>query len=463
MSAPDTTSVAQKLAEIRLAASQKLIVSPSTEIAGEAHVQGSKNAANKLIGVAVALPGRYVLKNFPFILDPLELLGIVELLGGEVKLLPDNTVSLDTTAIENAPIPYSLTKNTTGAFGFAGALLGRFGGVEIGKPGGDKIGPRPVDLHVDALRALGAEITETPEVLYGQMKSASKAESFRLTMPSTGAAVNFILAAVASKSKARLENAPQDGDMDAMHRLIKAAGVALKAENNTVEIDATEFNPSGKEIIFTCSPDKNDAFTWLAYGALSRKGLRISGLKLSDLTQGVNTLESLGVQISKESDGSFLVQAPSSENEPKNITVIAGLAREFHSDWAPFLEVIATTIRGRCRVVDTLFSHRVRQAELLGQMGARVNISGGTPPDGIKLRFKSNPQEARYIIDVEGPTKLRPIDTEVGYDLRACAAIVMAASQADGVSTLSNMQALYRGYEDIVDRLRSVGVNITAN
>ena len=290
-------------------------------------------------------------------------------------------------------------------------------------------------------------------------------------MPSTGAAVNFILAAAASKSRVQLENAPQDGDMDAMYELIKAAGVCLKAENNTIEIDATEFVPSEKEITFTCSPDKNDAFTWLAYGALSKKGLRISGIKTSDLAQGIEVLRSLGVRISEEdsqeNNGVFLVKAPEPEKAPKNerkdLTVIAGLAREFHSDWAPFLEVVATTIGGHCRIVDTLFSNRVRQAELLSEMGARINISGGIPPNDIKLRFKADPQEARYIIDVEGPTKLQPIDAEVGYDLRACAAIVMAASQTSGTSTLSNIQALYRGYEDIVNRLRSIGVNVTAN
>lgn len=456
------SDIGERLEGLRQQASKSLQVRGPVPVGGRAYVQGSKNAANKLVAVTVALPGKYQIHNFPLILDPLELVAIIEMLGGTV-VIEGNTITIDTTGLRNATLPYTLTKSTTGAFGFAGALLGRFGNVQVGKPGGDKIGPRPVDLHLDGLRALGAEIDEHPEEVQARLANPPHGKRFRLRMPSTGAAVNFALAVAASGGKAYLENSPIDGDMDAMYQLMRAAGVKIEINSGTVYIDASGFQILENPISFTCSPDRNDAFTWLCYGALSHDGLLIERLSLQDMVRALEVLRSLGVQIVEKGRDSLLVKAPSAEAIiPADATVVAGLAREFHSDWAPLLEVVLTTMRGKCRVVDTLFSNRVRQAELLQAMGADVRISGGQPPQGIGLHFSTNPEEARYIIDINGPAELQPLSVEVGYDLRACAAMVMAASQAHGVSTLSGVQALYRGYENIIARLSAVGVDISA-
>lgn len=453
----DVTSL---LDTIRQQSTETLKVKGLAAIGGRAYVQGSKNAANKLVAVTVALPGKYEIHNFPMILDPLELVNIVELLGGKVSVNQD-VVSIDTTNLQNKALPYSLTRSTTGAFGFAGALLGRFGSMQVGKPGGDQIGPRPVDLHLDGLRALGAEIDDGVEEIGGRLAGPPRGKRFRLKMPSTGAAVNFVLAVAASGGTASLENSPVDGDMDAMYQLMRAAGVKIEIDESVVHVDATGFNVSDRTISFTCSPDRNDAFTWLCYGALSRDGLLVERLSMQDMEQALKVLRLLNVQITQQSDDSLIIKAPPQDTAiPDGTVIVAGLAREFHSDWAPLLEVVLTTLRGECRIVDTLFSNRVRQAELLQKMGAPITISGGPPPKGISLHFSTDPNDARYIIDVSGPAKLNPITTDVGYDVRACAAMVMAASRAHGTSNLSSIHALYRGYENIIERLSLVGVNI---
>jgi UDP-N-acetylglucosamine 1-carboxyvinyltransferase len=194
---------------------------------------------------------------------------------------------------------------------------------------------------------------------------------------------------------------------------------------------------------------------------ISQEGILVDGLNLKDMEQGLKILQKLNVQIEAKGENGLLVKAPPrTATIPENMAVIAGLAREFHSDWAPLLEVVLTTMRGHCRIVDTLFSDRVRQAELLKDMGADIQISGGLPPQGIEVHFSADPQQARYIIDVTGPAQLKAIATSVGYDVRACAAMVMAASQANGTSKLSDVQSLYRGYENIIERLNAIGVDI---
>jgi UDP-N-acetylglucosamine 1-carboxyvinyltransferase len=457
------SEVTSLLGTIRQQSNKPLKIEGPTAIGGKAYVQGSKNAANKLVAVTVALPGKYEIHNFPMILDPLELVAIVELLGGMVSV-NQSVVSVDTTNLQNKALPYSLTKSTTSAFGFAGALLGRFGSMQVGKPGGDQIGPRPVDLHLDGLRTLGAEIDESAEAVSGRLAEVPRGKHFRLKMPSTGAAVNFVLAVAASGGTASLENSPVDGDMDTMYQLMRAAGIGVEIDNGEVRIDATGFNISDRTSSFTCSPDRNDAFTWLCYGALSHDGLLIERLSMKDVEQALKVLRLLNVQVTRQSDDSLIVKAPPQDATiPDDTVIVAGLAREFHSDWAPLLEVVLTTLQGECRIVDTLFSNRVRQAELLQKMGASITISGGPPPEDVSLHFSTDPNDARYIIDVSGPARLNPITTEVGYDVRACAAMVMAASQAHGTSNLSSVQALHRGYENIIDRLSLIGVDVAGS
>lgn len=455
--------VSTLLRTIREQSGKSLRIRGPARLKGRARVQGSKNTANKLVAAAVALPGKYEIRDFPLVLDPLELLAAVEMLGGEVAM-EGNTVRLDTRSVRNKPLPYALTKSTTGVFGLAGALLGRFGSVHIGKPGGDDIGPRPVGFHLDGFRALGAEIRDLSDHVEGQLAETPRDKQFTLPMPSTGAAVNFILAAVASGGTARLENAPNDGDMQAMYRFIQAAGVSLKASGRNIHIDARGARNEDKLVTFRCSPDRNDACTWLCYGALSSEGLLIENVPAKDLEPALDVLRTRNVQISKKDESTLLVKSPErSAVIPPDTVVVAGTAPRFHSDWAPLLEVVLTQLSGTCRVVETLFAHRMRQAELLEKMGANVHIEGGPPPAGVTLHFPKDTKDARYIVDIKGPTALAPITTDVGYDVRACAAMVMAASQAHGVSVLSGLRALYRGYENIVERLSQIGMDIATD
>lgn len=456
------SEVNKLLGILREKSDKSLSVSGPAAIKGKAYVQGSKNTANKLVALTVAVPGKYRIKNFPKLLDPLELLSIVEKLGGDVSFQED-TVFVNTLDIKNTQLPYELTKTTTGAFGFCGALLGRFGTVNIGKPGGDDIGPRPINLHVDGLRALGAEVTESDIAVQAVLAHPAKNQSFSMRMPSTGAAVTYVLTVVSSHGRATLKNAPSnDSDMDGMYELLQAAGVKIKVSKTSVDVDATELKASKTTINFTCPPDRNDAFTWLSYGALSAEGLLIENIPSKYLGHAFDTLRKLGIHIEERGADTVMVRAPKEKPKmPIDLTIVAGLATEFHSDWAPLVEVIFTKLSGHLRVIDTLFTNRVRQAELLKSMGADIQIGGGPPPAGVKLYFSADPHTARYIVDINGPSQLHPLQDEVGYDVRACAAVLMAASQADGISIISNMRALYRGYENIIERLNRVGVDVT--
>lgn len=455
------SAVTDLIDEIKSQSQASLRVVGPTKVRGEVAVQSSKNSTMKLIVAAVAVPGEYVFKQFPYILDPLELLNVVEFLGGEVTLNDDRSVRIDTRNIQDTDIPYTLTKTTTSAFGFAGALLGRFGAVSIGKPGGDELGPRPVDLHIDGFRALGANVEDGEEAIVAQWNDTQPEKRFAMRMPATGVTVNFVSAVVAAQTKAYLENPALDSDMQAMYSLLRQTGVVIELEDGVLVIDATGVQTHETVIEFVCWPDRNDAFTWLAYGALSQQGLMIHNIQRDTIETALPVLESLGIQIEEVSGTELFVKAPAQDSKIDREMIVAGLGQQFHSDWAPLLEVVLTQIHGNTRIVQTLFSHRVRQSELLIEMGADITVSGGQPPEGTELYFRDDPETSHYIIDVRGPVSLNAISAKVGNDVRACAALVVAASQAKGESTLSDVSALYRGYENYIERLRSIGVDIS--
>lgn len=223
-------------------------------------------------------------------------------------------------------------------------------------------------------------------------------------------------------------------------------------------IDGT--NASDGEVTFECPPDRNDAMTWLQAGAFSEAGITVRGVDLTDLDAGLAVLRELGIRITELTGDSLNIQRPDELVIPPDYTVVAGASPGFHSDWAPFLQLVLSSGTGVGKTIDTLHSNRVRQAELLGAMGADITIAGGSTPDDVTVHFRTPLDEARYQVAVRGPAKLRGLDAAVGNDVRACATAVLAATQAIGQSRLTDMYALYRGYEDYPERLRQLGARI---
>lgn len=451
--------VSSLINEVRQRASKSIrIEGPMQDIAGTVKVQGSKNATNKLIALTVAVPGKYLLTNFPYILDPLEMLLMIEDMGGHV-ILDNGSATIDTTNITNHKIPRSRTKSTTGLFGLMGSLLGRFGSVDIGKPGGDDIGARPIGFHVEGLQQAGAKVQETDLEVTA---SINPVESAEINMPQTsvGATMNVALCLIGAGMNSVINNTPEEPEMDTFYDMARTIGVKVsKPCPNTVKIDASDLKPNKKDIEFACPPDRNDTFTLMSIGALSKKGIMITDCDVESMTPGIDTLKSLGVSITVVDGTSLSVKAP---NESKDARIIAGMNKSFHSDWSPLISTFLSMRPAPTVVIDVLYSNRVRHAEILKDLGARLEILGGDPPADVKILFPASAMKsARYIMRYSGGSHLNAADITVGYDLRACVSSLISASQATGSSTLTNIGALQRGYEDIQQRFASIGIEFS--
>ncbi|MGB4758740.1 MAG: hypothetical protein WBP26_01665 [Candidatus Saccharimonadales bacterium] len=451
------TALQKTLSNLKSQARGTLQVVGGTPLEGIVTVQGGKNAALKIIAALPCFSGRFRLKNIPYIIDTLELLTCVEFLGASVVVEPGGDYVIDTTSLQNKPLPYDMTKATTTSFCFAGALLGRFGELSLGKPGGDEIGARPVDVHLDLLRKAGSTMHEDVYVVTGSFVPVDREVDITMPMQSVGACMNLLHILVASRTKGVVRNAPYDSDIEALLEFFRLNGVAITYSNSTMIIKDYD-NTHEEEIVFVCPPDRNESFTWLCAGALSVGGVTVRGIDGKELAPGIEKLREIGVEITQVNANEVFVCRPvAGLSLPANYRVIAGPSPMFHSDWAPLLQVVLCGADGTSTIIDTLFDNRTRQAEILGLMGASIQIKGGTPPQGVRVHFTSPQEKARYITTIIGPHKLHNTQLAVGNDVRACAAIVLAATNAAGSAELSSVYALFRGYESFLDKLRGLG------
>lgn len=449
------TSVGDELRRLRSQARSALLIRGVTELAGSVQVQGAKNTALKIIPGLAAFPRVYSLRNTPKIIDTLELFAVLEHLGAVVEFGPE-VIRVDTRDLVNKPVPFDLTKRTTTAFYLAGALLSRFGSVEIGKPGGDEIGARPVDLHIAAFQAAGATVDEADTAIKAVFDGGAARGELEFRMPSAGATVNAALAA--ANGRVSIKNYPTDADMRGFFDFLRRCGCLVSETDGWLIVDGTD-KTNSVDVEFACPPDRNDAMTWLQAGALSPSGITVTNVDAADVKTGLVVLEALGIPMTIHDDA-ITVRRPNELRIPDGFSVVAGASPQFHSDWAPILQLVLCSATGSATTVDTLHSDRVRQAEILKEMGADVTFAGGEPPDGVNVYFRIPLDEARYQVSTRGPARLTAIDASVGNDVRACATAVLAATQAKGQSRLTGIYALFRGYEEYPTRLDRLGAQI---
>jgi UDP-N-acetylglucosamine 1-carboxyvinyltransferase len=364
--------------------------------------------------------------------------------------------------MRNRPIPRDLTQRTAASFLFAGAMLARFGRVQIGRPGGDDLGPRPIGHHLAAFRALGASVCEGEDAVEVALASKPPLSTVDLVLPSSSGAVNVVLAAHRNCLTLRLRNAPIDADMTAFWRLLRRYGTAVRRDGPVILCECRPPERARPEpMVITCPPDRNDAFTWLAAGALTTKGLLVRHVHSRELASGIAVLRALGTTIEQSGRHALVVKRPPGGLVIATMTTIAaGSSPDFHSDWMPLLHLVLVTARGRACTVDRIYSNRIRQAVLLKSMGARIAIRGGDPPPGVDVYFSTPLDQARYVVEISGPARLKAVKCTVGNDIRAAAVAVLAATVAEGRSHIKNANALYRGYQDFASRLRALGTDI---
>ena len=401
---------------------------------GDIDVSGMKNAAVPVILSTVLLDDVCTLENLPNILDVSYSLEILQSMGATVKRLDKNTVTIDTRHVRGGSSPYDLVRKMRGSYYIMGAELGRFGCANVGCPGGCDFGVRPIDQHIKGFRALGAQVNVDGGYLEAKTPNGLHAAHLFFDKVSVGATINVIIAATRAKGTTVIENAAREPHVVDLANFLNSCGARISGAGTDV------IKIRGVDRLYGCTyaiiPDMIEAGTYMIAAAATKGRLHIRNVIPKHLESISAKLEEMGAQI-EEFDDSILVTGPASLR-PTDVRTqpYPGLPTDVH----PQLCVLLCLAQGVSYLTEGVWDNRFRYVEELKRMGAQIKVDG-----------------KMAIVEGGEPLSAAPIQA---VDLRAGAAVVIAALTANGKSEIENIYHIERGYENVVGKFKGLGANI---
>ncbi|MCH7858315.1 MAG: UDP-N-acetylglucosamine 1-carboxyvinyltransferase [Candidatus Marinimicrobia bacterium] len=410
----------------------KFVIEGQHTLTGEIVVSGAKNAALPIMAATLLWPGGYVLRNVPDLRDTRTFIRLMELIGAQVVFV-DNRLDIDTRGCNRPEAPYELVKTMRASFYVLGPLLARFGRCRVSLPGGCNWGPRPVDLHLSAMEALGATITLDSGYIIAEGPVMGATINFEIS--SVGATGNALMAAVRAQGETIINNAAQEPEIVALAHFLQKMGAQIGGiGTTTLRITGQkELHDAEEEII----PDRIEAGTFLIAGALAGSKVRISNLRVDHLTAVLEKLAAAGVTV-RHLDQAIELSRPKTIT-PVNIVTAPypGYPTDLQAQWMAFM----TQAEGSSVVQDNIYVDRFAHVPELSRLGAQINLNYN-------------------VATVKGPTELigAPV---MSTDIRASAAIVLTALVAEGTTELSRVYHIDRGYEAFEKKFAMLGARIT--
>lgn len=413
----------------------KYIVQGGHPLFGEVRISGAKNAAVAIIPAALLVDGVCCIENIPQISDVTALLKILEQLGANVRFLNRSSVEIDCRHISTTQVSQELAHKIRASYYLIGALLGRFGEAEVSMPGGCNFGGvRPIDQHVKGFVAMGAEVREGDFICAKAEGGRMKGANIYLDVVSVGATMNIMMAAVLAEGTTVIENAAKEPHIVDLANFLNSMGADVKgAGTDTIRIFGVDKLHGGSYAII---PDQIEAGTYMAAVAACGGQVLVRGIIPKHMDCITAKLQEMGVQV-EEQDDTLLVRR-SGKLHRANVKTLPYPG--FPTDMQPQITVALCLAEGTSMVTEGVWDNRYRYVGELTRMGAQIRVEGRSAV-------------------VEGVDHLNAASVQA-YDLRAGAAMVIAALAAEGTSEVSNVHYIERGYEDIIEKLRSIGAQI---
>ena len=404
------------------------------KLEGTCFVQGSKNASLPIIAASIAAPARSELTNVPQLRDVDAALRILRHLGCTAEQL-GNDVYIDSAPLTESTIPHSLMLEMRSSVIFMGALLARCGEARMSLPGGCQLGKRPIDLHLAALRSLGAEIEEDGREIYCRAKALRGAEIF-LPFPSVGATENTMLAACAAKGETVLHGAAREPEIIALQDYLNLLGADISGAG-TGDIHIRSMEPE-TQISFRIMPDRIVASTLACAAAACGGDVELRGVNPAHFSTVLYFLNQSGCDIISNKRAVRII----SDGKLKAVGDISTAPYPgFPTDAQPVLMAALLKAEGRTLITENIFENRFRQAAELRRLGADITVSG---------------RQA----EIWGVERLHGT-TLNATDLRGGAAMIIAGMCAEGETVVCDDGHVTRGYERLDRKLRSLGADVS--
>ncbi|MGC9968858.1 MAG: UDP-N-acetylglucosamine 1-carboxyvinyltransferase [Minisyncoccia bacterium] len=427
---------------------EKFVIKGGKPLFGEARLAGAKNAVSKMMVASLLTDEPCILENVPAIGDVAIVAELLKTIGGEVEIV-GTTAKLQTPAIKNCRV-LTLTRRNRIPILAIGPLLARAGEAEVPVLGGDKIGARPVDIHLEALSKLGVQLQITKESYHAWAKHGLHGAEIELRFPSIGATENAILTAVLAEGKTVIKNAALEPElMDLVKMLQKMGAIIELAPPRTITVEGVKKLHGTTHRIL---PDRNEAISFACLAIATNGRILAKEARQDDLITFLNVVRRLGAEYEVTNDGIAFWRP----NSLRAISVETASHPGFMTDWQQPLCVLLTQADGISNIHETIYEERFGYTNDLNEMGAKIRVSTDCPK-GKECRFAG--KGFSHYATIEGPTPLRSMKCTV-RDLRSGMVDILAALVADGVSEVEGVEEIDRGYEYIDGRLRQLGADI---
>ena len=413
---------------------EKFVITGGKPLHGEVTISGAKNAAVGILPATILAADVCVIENLPDISDVSVSLKILSTLGAQVKMLNRNTYEIDTRHLVTTNVPDDLSRQMRASYYFLGALLSRFGKAQVAMPGGCNLGPRPIDQHLKVFSALGAE----DSVDYGMITVRTKQEltgaHIFFDKVSVGATMNGMLSAVMAKGQTILENCAKEPHVVDLANFLNMCGADVRGAGTDV------IKIRGVKQLHGCSysiiPDQIEAGSYMVGAAITGGDVTLHNVIPKHMEPITAKLRAAGCEVTEYDDAMRIVRHGAIH--PVKIKTMPHPG--FPTDMQPLMTVLLTLADGTSIVTEGIWENRFRYVDELIRMGANIQVDG-------------------QVAVIEGVKKLYPAPLRA-LDLRAGAAMVMAALAADGVSEIDETAHIERGYENIVEKLQALGADI---
>ncbi|HYF12037.1 MAG TPA: UDP-N-acetylglucosamine 1-carboxyvinyltransferase [Actinomycetota bacterium] len=410
----------------------RLIVTGGTPLDGVVPIAGAKNSALKLLAASLLASGRSTIHNIPRIRDCITMVEVLEHLG-VAAVWEGDTVALDTTAVEPRETPYALVSRMRASILVLGPLLARFGRARVAMPGGCNIGSRAIDLHVRGLEKMGARFSSEHGFLVGETEDLRGAV-ISLDFPSVGATENVLMAAVAARGTTVIENAAREPELADLADLLRAMGARIDGVGTpTIEIEGVDAFTAVEHSVI---PDRIEAGTFAIAACATGGSIVLEGARADHMDLVLSKLTDAGAEIATTRDGVRVAL----HGRPAAVDLVTLPYPGFPTDLQPQMMALLAAADDTSIVTENVFESRFMFVDELNRMGADIRTEGHHAVIRGVERLSAAPVRA--------------------LDIRAGAAMVIAALAADGLTEIADMHHVDRGYQSFEDKLIALGAEV---
>ena len=411
----------------------EFIIEGGTPLKGKVKVSGAKNAVLPIMAATIIAPGEYRIHNVPELRDTLTMKRLLEMVGAEVHY-ENSTMQIDTSKCDTPTAPYDLVKTMRASFYVLGPFLSRFNYAEVSLPGGCAWGPRPVNYHLQAMEALGAEVDLSDGMIIA--KGDLKGALIDFERSSVGATGNALMAAVTAHGKTVIKNAAREPEIGALCIFLKKMGAEI------IGVGTDEITIQGKQelkadVDYTVIPDRIEAGTFLIAGAITNGDITVENIEPDHLIIVSKCLNDAGFKLDFKQNA-IRIQSSGNSIQPVDITtaIYPGFPTDLQAQWMALM----TKAKGQSTITEEIYKDRFTHIAELSRFGAHIRLINN-----------------QAIIKGMEILKGAPV---MSTDIRASASLILAALSSEGTSSITRLYHIDRGYDKIEEKLTTLCARI---